>query len=114
MTIEATTERTIPPVTCASWCGDGDGHPHATYSADQWCMSEPREQRLALHKPLHLGDGTPLHDYMEVTSGRTIARSRRSILCTPPRMGSNYCRPKHEGWPPSSLPLPTLPNRPRR
>ena len=30
---------TLPPVECAPWCEDGDGHPNAWHPADQWCGS---------------------------------------------------------------------------
>jgi len=37
----AALERTqFPPVTCAPWCVDGDGHPGEFCRADQWCRSE--------------------------------------------------------------------------
>jgi hypothetical protein len=32
-----TTERPIPPVVCAPWCVDGDGHTNEAFRGDQTC-----------------------------------------------------------------------------
>ena len=37
---KATEIRTLPPVDCAPWCVDHDGHPGATHQVDQWCGSD--------------------------------------------------------------------------
>jgi hypothetical protein len=37
-----TTREYQPPVVCATWCTDGDGHPEAAFAADQRCWGEWR------------------------------------------------------------------------
>ena len=36
----------MPPITCASWCQYGDGHPGEWHPDDQWCSSAAPEVRL--------------------------------------------------------------------
>jgi hypothetical protein len=38
MTTDYTARPSIPPIVCAPWCEDGDGHPHERSEGDQVCL----------------------------------------------------------------------------
>jgi hypothetical protein len=42
----APVRESLPPVQCAPWCEDGDGHTNARHVDDQWCSST--ENRVSL------------------------------------------------------------------
>ena len=72
--MSTTTEpTTLPPITCQSWCEDGDGHPHEVFRMDQWCRSE--EAATLLVRDYRHRDGTIEVDTVAVSTvlfpGRT-------------------------------------------
>jgi len=48
---EAPAPASLPPVVCAPWCVDGDGHTDARFPEDQVCRGETVEVELS-HRPL--------------------------------------------------------------
>jgi hypothetical protein len=40
MTTDYTARPSIPPIVCAPWCEDGDGHPHERSEGDQVCWGD--------------------------------------------------------------------------
>ena len=48
---EASGPTHLPPVSCAVWCLDGDGHTDAHFPEDQMCRGETVEVELS-HRPL--------------------------------------------------------------
>lgn len=58
-TIAADTRpKLLPPVECAPWCVDGDGHADAGHTDDQWCTSISFPVDLTLEGSALWSDGT--------------------------------------------------------
>lgn len=56
----ATEVATLPPVVCADWCRDGNGHPDAWHPSDQYCTTDG--QRIELEaEPLVTGTYAGTH-----------------------------------------------------
>jgi hypothetical protein len=54
----ANSHRTLPPVYCAPWCVDHDGHPGATHQVDQWCGSEGQTVNVNYYPAVEQQDGS--------------------------------------------------------
>ena len=94
--------RPTGPIVCAEWCKDFDGHPDATFAADQICMSPEVTVALSLHPLVQMYDGTSVaetvlallhrhphtaaHIVMELSSGsgeeiRLTPTEARALIC---------------------------------
>ena len=56
MTTDYTARPSIPPIVCAPWCEDGDGHPHERSEGDQVCWGDssyvhPRYEPVSIEFP---------------------------------------------------------------
>ena len=72
-------QSTLPPVDCAPWCQDGDGHTDEHFPDDQYCSSETVRVPLTRHKMLDVGDGSWQLDEMRAWILRERFEANASI-----------------------------------
>jgi hypothetical protein len=64
----------LPPVVCAPWCSDGDGHPDRTIPDDDLCASDRVDVKLSGYMLVKVGagDGTTevVRDWVDAQSFR--------------------------------------------
>ena len=63
---KATEIRTLPPVDCAPWCVDHDGHPGATHQVDQWCGSDGQTVNVNYYPAVEQQDGSHVPERVTV------------------------------------------------
>lgn len=62
----ANSHRTLPPVDCAPWCVDHDGHPGATHQVDQWCGSDGQTVNVNYYPAVEQQDGSHVPERVTV------------------------------------------------
>jgi len=63
---KATEIRTLPPVDCAPWCVDHDGHPGVTHQVDQWCGSDAQTVNVSYYPAVEQTDGSYIPERVTV------------------------------------------------
>lgn len=63
---KATKIRTLPPVDCAPWCVDHDGHPGVTHQVDQWCGSDAQTVNVSYYPAVEQTDGSYIPERVTV------------------------------------------------
>ena len=62
---QRTPQQTLPPIQCAPWCTDGDGHPGNWHPQDQYCTSQEIRVSLTREDPIEgYEEGTHMLDYV--------------------------------------------------